>query len=196
MKKHLLIMALLASFPFLAEAQKNPAPAARQAPAAVKSDNAKDLQALKELNDKERAELKAVNDAAKPGAQKYQDQIKALEVEIKALNDKYRADMEAAASRIFAVRAKYAPEKYTLMDRINPGSGLRLSQYDKAINELEKQWKLDLGAINAAENAELAKSGPAKETSAKFQAQRKALADSYTVKREKLQAMLRGAPAK
>ena len=195
MKKYIIAMALLASFPFFAEAQKNPAPAARQAPAAAKGD-AKDLQALKDLNDKERAELQAVNDAAKPGAQKYQDQIKALEVQIKALNDKYRADMEAAAARLFAVRAKYAPEKYALMDRINPGSGLHLSQYDKAINELEKQWKLDLGAINAAENAELARSGPAKETSSKYQAQRKALAEVYTAKREKLQAMLRGVPAK
>jgi len=201
MKKSLIFTVLIAYFSAVAMAQQPPSSGGYTKPAAPgvsgvdQSDRAKALKELKELNDKELAELKMVDDAAKPARQKYQDQMKALQAQIRVLGEKHKTDMDAAGNQRNAVHAKYMSAKYPIMDRINPGSGARLAQYDEAISDLEAQQKNNLAGINANEKAELAKANPDKAALVKFRADRKALMDTYNTKRKELQSVLRPTPS-
>ncbi len=201
MKKSLIFTALIASFSAVVMAQHprthggDNKPEAPGVSGVDQSDRTKALKELKDLNDTERAELKVVDDAAKPARQKFQDEMKALQVQMRALGEKYKTDMDTAGSQRSAIHAKYVSAKYPIMDRINPGSGARLAQYDKALSDLEAQQKNDMAAIAANEKAELAKANPDKTALVKFRADRKALMDTYNAKRKELQSMLRPTPA-
>ncbi|MEI7481164.1 MAG: hypothetical protein WCK75_02315 [Elusimicrobiota bacterium] len=202
MKKSLIFTVLIASFSAVVMAQQPPTTGSDAKSAAPgvsgvdQGDRAKALKELKELNDKELAELKLVDDAAKPARQKYQDQMKALQAQIRVLGEKHKTDMDAAGNQRNAVHAKYVSAKYPIMDRINPGSGARLAQYDKALLDLEAQQKNDLAAITANEKAELSKRNPDKTALVKFRADMKALVDTYKAKRKELQSLLRPTPVK
>jgi len=200
MKKSLIFTMLIATFSVVTMAQQPPTiggdakPVAPGASGVDQGDRAKALKELKELNDKELAELKLVDDAAKPARQKYQDQMKALQAQIRVLGEKHKTDMDSAGSQRSAIHAKYVSAKYPIMDRINPGSGARLAQYDKALSDLEAQQKNNLAAITANEKAELTKANPDKAALVKLRADRKALMDTYNAKRKELQSLLRPTP--
>ena len=101
---------------------------------------------LTELNDKETAEIKALDESAKAARQKHNDQIKAAENTLKA-------DLGAIETQKAAVYAKYAPDRYSLMDQITPGSGARRAQFDKARADLGAQRTKDLETLDAAKEA-------------------------------------------
>jgi len=205
MKKYLISLVLFACVAAPTFAQNDPGAAAPAKPAggeasadpqkqaAARDEHAKAVQALKVLNENERSEMQAVEEAAKPDRQKSQEQIKALQDRIKPLQDQVKslsesakAAAEAEEAAKDAVRAKYADQKYALMDRVSPGSGARQAQYDKASADLEAQRKKDFDILDASQKAE----------QAKLQADRKTLSETYAAKKKELQSLLKPLPAK
>ncbi|MDO8803065.1 MAG: hypothetical protein Q7R35_01420 [Elusimicrobiota bacterium] len=199
MKKYFVSMAVLASCVVLGFAQQDSAPAGGAVTntlTGTAATGSQDGQALKDLNEKEKAEIRVLEENSKSARQKQQEEVKALQDQLKNLSDKSRAEMEAFGTQIKSIRDKYRSERYALMDRLNPGSGARLAQRDREMAELEAQQRKDLDALNTGEKAEMAKGKPTKELMAKFQADRKAIYDSYAAKRKALRSQWQINPAK
>ena len=128
----------------------------------------KDSQALMDLDKKEADEIQALQDKATD------------------LRNKFLADMKISQDQVIALRAKYRLDRYTIMDRITPGSGTTLAKRDKGIADLETQFQKDMEALSTAQNADASKGTMTKDSQAKFQSDRKAIMDAYSTKKQEL----------
>jgi len=112
--------------------------------------------------------------------------MQALQDKLNGLRKKFTNDMKDIQDQITALKEKSRSERYAILDRITPGSGASQAKRDKELSDLETAFRTDLDALDTAHKAELSKAPLTTEGRAKFEADRKALADSYSAKRQEL----------
>ena len=94
--------------------------------------------------------------------------------------------MKDIQDQVTALKEKNRLERYAILDRITPGSGASQAKRDKELSELEAEFRTGLDALDTAHKAEISKGPLTTEGQAKFEADRKAFADSYSSKRQEL----------
>jgi len=150
----------------------------------------KELQALQQFDEKERAEISSLENKLTAVTDQYlkkqMAEMRAMEEKLKPIAQRYQEETNAVKEQIKSLKDKYRAERYALMDRLNPGSGAAQAKRDQDIADAETQRRKDIDALASRQQAQMSAGGNPRSGMDRYQADRKAIDDAFNAKMKEL----------